>query len=130
MYDTDENNLERLYRISATIAGLVAILSGSTLLTIITRQIPELIIGGLFVQVIPLIISIGLFLFTANKTHRFLAFGLFGAIIFSLIGGWWDAFYLFLLSFSIGQVTGFNIFVTSIVIVISALVDKIKGKIR
>lgn len=127
MYDDNsESSLEKIYKAIAVGAGLITTLSGSTLLTIITRQIPELVIGALFVQVIPLAAAILIFLFTTNKLYRLLALGVFSAIFFSLIGGWWDAFYLYLLSFSIGQVTGFNLLVSTVVAAIGIFIDRKK----
>lgn len=127
MYDDNsESNLEKIYKAIAVGAGLITTLSGSTLLTIITRQIPELVIGALFIQIIPLAAAILIFLFTTNKLYRLLALGVFSAIFFSLIGGWWDAFYLYLLSFSIGQVTGFNLLVSTVMAVIGILIDRKK----
>jgi hypothetical protein len=123
--ETKTGNLPRTYKLIATASGFLAVMGASTALTIITRLLPPLIPGGLFAQSVVLLGS-GIALVLAKEPFtQLISGGIAGAILFSFLGGWWDAFYLWLAAISLGGITGFHLFGIMIAIALGWLVDNL-----
>jgi hypothetical protein len=121
----ESSKLERNYKLLAIALGLVSLLALSTTLSIISRLIPVLIPGGGFLQLGTLLTSLVVFLVTRVREYRLLAAGIFGAIFFSLVAGWWDALYLCLLAFKIGEVNGINILMSTGTFLLAVVLERI-----
>lgn len=121
--DKAKGNLVKSYKIIATASGFLAVVATSTALTIITRLLPPLIPGGLFIQGIALLTS-GFCLFVVKEPiSQLVCGGIAGAILFSWVGGWWDAFYLWLAAISLGGLTGFHLFFAASLFAIGWFID-------
>lgn len=121
----ETSKLERNYKLLAIALSLISLLALSATLSIITRLIPVLIPGGAFLQLGALLISLIVFLITRVREYRLLAAGIFGAILFSLVAGWWDALYLYLLAFKIGEINGINILMSAGTFLLALVLERI-----
>lgn len=126
MYNDEQQqpyNLQKTYKLVASASGFFCVLGASTALTIITRLLPVTIPGGLFVQG-TLLASTGFYLVISKEPLQQLISGaIAGAVFFSLLGGWWDAFYLWLAAINLGGITGFHLFMMMIVFCIGWVID-------
>lgn len=121
----ESSKLERNYKLLAIALFLVSLLALSTALSILSRLIPVLIPGGAFLQLGALLASLVIFLVTQVREYRLLAAGIFGAILFSLVAGWWDALYLYLLSLKIGEVNGVNFLTSAATFLLALILERI-----
>ena len=121
----ESSKLERNYKLLAIALFLVSLLALSTTLSILSRLIPVLIPGGAFLQLGALLASLVIFLVTQVREYRLLAAGIFGAILFSLVAGWWDALYLYLLSLKIGEVNGVNFLTSAATFLLALILERI-----
>lgn len=121
----ESSKLERNYKLLAIALSLVSLLALSTTLSILSRLIPVLIPGGAFLQLGALLASLVIFLVTQVREYRLLAAGIFGAILFSLVAGWWDALYLYLLSLKIGEVNGVNFLTSAATFLLALILERI-----
>ncbi len=117
------HDLQKTYKLIASASGFFCVVGASAALTIITRLLPVTIPGGLFIQGI-LLAGSGFYLFVAREPlQQLISGGIAGAILFSWLGGWWDALYLWLAAINLGGITGFHLFMMILVFLFGWLVD-------